>query len=72
MYIVCENQLLILVPRHACLGHEHEVHVASQDGKVVFGKYLRLVVGLPVGYEEINQQLEVHVPLNWLAHQENG
>lgn len=57
------------LPWRMCLGHPHKVHVTGQQGEV---RHRLGVVGaaeVTIGQQNINDQLQVGLPSNWLPEQ---
>lgn len=64
--------ILKSLPWRMCLSHPHEVHVAGQQREV--GHLLGLVniAEVTVGQQNIDDQLQVGLPSNWLPQQNHS
>lgn len=55
-----------------CLGHPHEVHVAGQQGEVRHCLGVVNTAEVTFGQQNVNNQLQVGLPSNWLPEQNHS
>lgn len=55
-----------------CLGHPHEVHVARQQGEVRHRLGVVNTAEVTVGQQNVNNQLQIGLPPNWLSEQNHS
>lgn len=69
---LCDGTDFERLPWRMCLRHPHEVHVAGQHGEV------RCLLGsvdiaeVTVGQQNIDYELQVGLPPNWLSQQNHS
>lgn len=52
-----------------CLSHPHKVHVTGQQGEVGHRLGVVSTAEVTIGQQNINDQLQVGLPSNWLPEQ---